>query len=166
MKHFIKYELPCTMPYVLCNSNASHPPGHNYREEGKEVAWNHAIVTSQAPPGANKSNFVTISVLINTEQIRNQSAQGLLIYEMIPEWHYLGKELLCGTHELKLAIKALVQNRHISQTQLQCCVPFSLEWHGFAKWDRLIWVHSCWCISDHPGVASTKPDKQNMQSST
>lgn len=31
--------------------------------------------TSQVPPGANESNFITVSVLINTEQIRHQSAK-------------------------------------------------------------------------------------------
>lgn len=40
--------------------------------------------TSQVPPGANESNFITVSVLINTEQIRHQSAKALFIYEMIP----------------------------------------------------------------------------------
>jgi len=41
--------------------------------------------TSQVPPGANESNFITVSVLVNTEQIRHQSAKALFIYEMIPK---------------------------------------------------------------------------------
>lgn len=41
-------------------------------KNGKRFLETTKQFTSQAPPGANESNFITVSVLINKEEIRYQ----------------------------------------------------------------------------------------------
>lgn len=121
--------------------------------------------TSQVPPGANESNFITVSVLINTEQIRHQSSKASFIYEMVPEWHYPGNESQSGRTPVGYRCPGRgTGTLHTSQTWHQCPVPLSLLRDTEVRWAHLSSL--LLIILAHHGVAGTNTDKQNLQSFT
>lgn len=108
--------------------------------------------TSQVPPGANESNFITVSVLINTEQIRYQWAKALFIYEMIPEYHYLGNKPLCGKKNSSWLLNS--GTPHTPDSSLPSLCPFWVTLICAVRWARL---SSFLLITlDHHGAAKHK----------